>query len=445
MNRWMWLLAGLFACFFLQLLFFAATVVPIYGNTSDIAQYDGEHKVVGRLALSRQDGMFAHAGFLGFCEGRENHINRALQLRAYYSSRCDNFAPYQSQTGAQAMAYSLVDHIGGDYDTFRMLAATALAAALTLLLAWAAREFGWVTALLALACIPLLRWLVLLGDNIAQLFGVTLAILVVMGYVHHRHIAHVGTAAYLLFLVKLLFNGAEYFLLAAVLAFVPLTYYAVARNMHRKDVLSAALRIAAGIVLAGMTAFAVLSIQLTIDASSSDALAYVEDRLLSRTYFPTNNTYLNGEYYYDAMIRSTPDVLMDYLRTDAVRFLDFHLPFWALIVLFLAVTPPAVILARRQGNRKLLALACALWVCFLGPLGWIVLVKGHSAAHWFIDPVVFDLPFSILGFLLVFATIRALARRAPVHGSPAKDSAPASADSAPSSPPAHSLVHDNKL
>ncbi len=402
----------------------------------DVWQDNGEYKILGRLALTRQEGAFSRAGLLGWCEGKENFINWYVQFNAYQTGTCENYAVYDSQSGVQAMLYAGLDALQGNYDTFRIVAATFLSVALALLFFWMLAQFGVVAALLTLACVPFLRWLVLTGDNIALLFGVTLFIPVVMAYVHERNVRYVGTAAYVVFLLKLLLNGAEYFVLAAILAFVPLAYYAVLRSMGRHELLRTALRICLGISLAGMTAVAILFAQIAIDDSAQGALGHIGDRMLARTYFPVNSP-LNQPYYYDAMQIGIAQVVVNYLWIDAIRIGGVHIPFWMLIVLFLAVTPVTVILARKRGDRKLLALVCAVWACFMGPLGWIVLIKGHSATHWFIDPVVFDLPFTILGFLLVFATAKALVRPAsPGHNETQTHKSDAAA---------HSLVHDNKL
>ena len=51
-----------------------------------------------------------------------------------------------------------------------------------------------------------------------------------------------------------------------------------------------------------------------------------------------------------------------------------------------------------------IALMAILWVSLAAPLSWFIIFKGHSYIHTHMNPIVWYMPFMLLGFVLTGST-----------------------------------------
>jgi len=142
----------------------------------------GESLVLGRLAQSRQDGVFSFGGLTGL--GRRHTYGEPgwvleyspalfdLQYDAYHDGRrFAGYSPYESQVGAQGILFSLLDSwlpgtTRGKLIGFRLLAAILSAIALALIVRWFALETGTGAAMGVAVVVVICPWLTLFAHNL---------------------------------------------------------------------------------------------------------------------------------------------------------------------------------------------------------------------------------------------------------------------------------------
>jgi len=98
----------------------------------------------------------------------------------------------------------------------------------------------------------------------------------------------------------------------------------------------------------------------------------------------------------------------------------FKVRYDVVFIMFILATAPVVMAARSyrfrflegiRRRRPILALAAALWFSSLAPLSWLVVFKGHSYLHAHMNSIVWQMPFTFLGFALWGAVISAMRDR----------------------------------
>jgi peptidoglycan/LPS O-acetylase OafA/YrhL len=89
-----------------------------------------------------------------------------------------------------------------------------------------------------------------------------------------------------------------------------------------------------------------------------------------------------------------------------------------LLALFAAAS--LVVWRRGRGDRRCRALVVTTWLSLLAPLSWLVVFKAHSQDHTHMNFVVWQMPFTLLGFALVGAAARLLSAgsRSPAQPAP---------------------------
>jgi hypothetical protein len=244
------------------------------------------------------------------------------------------------------------------------------------------------------------RALALFGDNISQVLGADYLILAVLLWAYEEGWKKRGLLTFGLFFLKIFVSGYEYMIPVVCLAYFPLVFYAVRDGYDFKRIRSEALAIATGIALATVAGTLILAAQIAAVDSFRGAVAHFGDRLLARTYFPTPN---NRPYYFKYMNHTLLEVFLNYYRDTIIWIGPIRISYAWFVALCSFATLGMVRLNRKASDPKLVALAAATWFSLLGALLWIVIMKGHSATHWFIDPIVWQMPFAI--FAVTFLSV----------------------------------------
>lgn len=373
--------------------------------------HDGEAKIYGRLTKSKLEGVFSNAGLLGRCFDREDQAvtmwsSADLQKFYYISGKCPRYYPYKSQSGFQAMVYFLLSQFSEDPFIFQSFCAAFLAIVLTLWLIWLSGRFGLGSTFFVFVGILSLRGLIVLGNNIGQVFGATYLIMVAVFWAYEKNIKHIEWAVFSVMLLKFLFNGAEYLFDALLLPFLPLVFYAVLNRMSFSRVLQDAALIVKGELWACYAAFLILLIQLNASGDSFlEAARHFTERFLARTYPSTANLL---PYYVPLIRKSAIQLWGEYLNFGAVNIGQLKVSFGYLILFFAFISSLALLACRRNPLSLLRALLITTWVSILCPAAWIVIAKGHAATHPFIDPIVWHIPFTLFGIALTYVTVQNL-------------------------------------
>lgn len=352
---------------------------------------DPEGLVLGRICKARQDGLFSAGGLTG-----TTARNLAEQIRQYEErAPVSEWAPYRSQPGGQALLFAAFDlACGSSIPLLRSVAAAFSAIVIAGVITWFYLELGWLPALCVLAGVALSPWLTAMGRCLWWCLGAYYLPLVVVSYAARAGREVEGGLCLAMF-AKCLLSGFEFIAAAALMPLVPLAYYAVGfRRVIR----------AAGAVLAGIAlALAVLSVQLWIVDGS---IAAIPDALARRT---VGRQVVLGAGGLPLPVPDLPDTLRRYVRTPAIDLNNLwgvgpglsvrptrQIDFGQLACVFLFAT--AVALWRDRGAARL---AAALWLSLIAPLAWFVVFLGHANVHFHVDPVVWQMPFTLYGFAMI--------------------------------------------
>ena len=377
-----------------------------YNNSLALASHAGEPKIYGRVARSKLYGTFSDGGLLGFCNGGV-HLTGSKQfthqLSCYQTGKCQIYDRYESQSGGQAFIYSLINKFYGNPIIFRIFCASFLSAVLVFWFVWLYDYFGATSSLLILLGILSFRSLMLLGDNIAHVFAATYLIMVALFWTYKKKIKNVGTVAFFVVLLKLLLNGPEYLFSALLLPFLPLVFYAVLNKMSNKRILSNILSISSGVLLACLVSLLILMVQVSITTSCSEAIHHFINRIMARTYFPN---LLSDTHMHLTQRINLLQLLHMYLSFPCLSIGSFQVSFNMIILFFFIISILAFHLFLRYQQRILLALLITTWTSILCPLSWILIAKGHSVVHTFVDQIIWHIPFTLLGITLTVVTLQ---------------------------------------
>jgi hypothetical protein len=436
--------------------FLIAVVVLFLGfdrNTWHIAeqaffdnhQISMESFIVGRIVKTSGDGLLSAGGLPGLvgpdaaAPDIEN-ANYKFQYQAFRQSLpFQSFAPYKSQNGGQGMLFGALAGLiplpnPAKLDLFHGLTALLSAVSLALILVWCFREFGFGAGGMALIAAVFSQWLVVFGKNLWwSIWAFYLPMVIVLYTLAHaggiRKVRPIrfGLVVFLAVLVKCFFNGYEYITTTLLMMVVPYVYFSVRDRVGWKILLTGLLTAVAASALAILVSMTVLCFQIAaIDGSVAKGIEHIVSSLLRRTYadaqlFPAD---------YTASLDASPvDVVITYLKAtyfDVNNFLSapsawiakyiFNIRYGYLIALFAAASATLLFTARSKPNTGLHpaagALVAALWFSLLAPLSWLIIFKAHSYVHTFMNNLVWQMPFTLLGFaacgLAISAAVRAL-------------------------------------
>jgi hypothetical protein len=359
--------------------------------------FEGEPKIYGRLALSRQDGPLSQGGLLGGCGGRQYRQDTEYQLARFNEGTCSDYLLYKSQNAGQAVIYYALDLVWHTPIAFRLFCAFISAGALVSMWMWVQRLFGTGISLLFLADVLFSRGLVIFADNVSQVVGMYFVLLAALLWAYEKKSERLWLITFAVFFVKCVLTGYEYMITAGCIALVPLVFYAVRDRFDEKRIKRDAFLICSAMVAATVLSLAILVIQIARVDSVSGAFDHFYDRMLARTYFPTEN---NRPYYFYFMHTPLLEVFWKNLTAGSVKVGAGKVTFLHLIMVFAAATALAFADGWKKVSRDVLALSAATWFSVLGAIGWILIMKGHSATHWFIDPMIWHIPFTLLGTVL---------------------------------------------
>ena len=391
----------LFAAISILVLLSASTSDRFYEGTRIriIRDRNAENRVFGRLANSHQRGPFSDAGLTGLCHlpPESNHHlstprNNRVQCEVFYrEGHCPRFRPYLSKPGGVGLVYYWLSAISPTPEFLRLGAAIGFSIVLTCWLLWTVAEFSWVVALLLLICLTPQQWLLRFGDNIGLNIGFMLLPMVVVSWLKWRGMTgwRLVLAVYVTSFLSFLINGAEFFLAVIVSTAVPVVYYAFRDRLGGYRTLVQVCRVGGASAAAALSAWAVLLLQIVSLPSKSLAwaLMYTVSTVARRTYD------IGGDFTTWKGV-STPlgEVLAQYFTIDAVQLSTLSVSFYHFFFILCLVTLVAYFWAQR---RTTAALVVTTWVSLLGPLSWLILCKSHAAAHPFMDPLVWYIPFGL--------------------------------------------------
>lgn len=397
----------------------------------DYFQTDGESLVVGRLALSEQNGLTDHAGFLGWTHPMPETDNKYIfQYQAYQNGlEFNRYEGYYSQPGMQAFLFGLACKVTGlkgekALACFRWIVSFCTALAFTAFLAWIMSCWGWPATVFTFICLLFSQWITVYGRNLFWVLSAFyLPFLVGLGWLHsgEQKSKHPLLFTFLLMFVsmfiKVLLTGFEYITTVMIMAVVPWAFYAIDRRWDTRKIIKSLLMAGGGVLSAVIAGIAWLTVQLSaLSDSLKEGISYIAWSFGKRTHG------LAGEDYDPVFQRSIEssqwEVLSAYLNDHALHMAHWFenplpktlsiVPFSFCILCFAMISYIALssetIRQNKPFYRRQTALTVTLWLSLLAPLSWFVIFKGHSYIHTHMNPIVWYMPFMLFGFVLAGST-----------------------------------------
>ncbi len=395
-------------------------------------QRDTESLVLGRLAKSRQDGIFSAGGLTGADIDHSVHDTwiTPKEIDRQYLSYFDDiplkrYSPYLSQIGGQGMLYSVLDKLiripstRVKYEIFQIIASGLSALTLTLVATWFYFEFGLASALFVLASTALSQWLTLFGRNLWwSLWAFYLPMLALMFFlmlnrtVSKRHFTNLGIIAGAAVFAKCFFNGYEFITTALVMLTVPFIYYSLLHRTDLRQFFKGAVSIVAGASIGVLVSLGILLLQIGLaQGNALGGLEHLTSTLEKRTY--GNVSDFNSEFS-DSLTASTFGVTWNYVKGPYLELGHASdsagagpvivIRYWHLIGSFAVMSVLALFAWTRTKSteqcQRDIALVGAAWFSILAPLSWFVIFKSHSYIHTHINFVIWQLPFTLFGFAI---------------------------------------------
>ncbi|HEY5982460.1 MAG TPA: hypothetical protein VIU38_03240 [Anaerolineales bacterium] len=396
--------------------------------------------IVGRLAESRQAGIFSYGGLIGFGDKADLSLTGMEYVDHQYDvyengGQFAQYLPYPSVIGAQGIAFGLLDRLtsfapGYQLKLLRGLMAVLSAAVLSLLVLWLYHEFGWTAAVLSTLFMLLSEWLTFYGGSLywaAWAFYLPVAAMGLYLFNPRHRETDARFPALLItgtVLTKCLFNGFEFITPPLLMIFAPILYYALNERWPRGHFVAFSIKTAAYASLGVLIALAILLAQgAAAEGGWAQSVGYLAYTIGKRT-LGSPESY--SGVIADSLSAPTGPVLWNYVVGRAIilpigRLMPFAGPalprtvdvsYLFIFILFLVIT--AAYLLTLRGNAasldrsKVLALMATTWLSLLAPLSWFVLFKAHAYIHSQLDFIVWQMPFTLLGFGLCGAIIRSL-------------------------------------
>jgi hypothetical protein len=388
-------------------------------------QIDSESLVIARLVESRQNGLLAQNGLLGWGDVDPLDLNQSDYAHQYdvflSGGEFRSYSLYKSASGSQALLFGLLQELSPfspaiDLRNYRALVALLLAGTMSLVLLWVHQEFGLLTTGFVAATTVASQWITLFGRNLfyfiwASFLPLALMALYLGAESRRRRLSSIGlaTLAFGGLLFKCLVNGYDFIIPALAMPVIPCAYYAVRDRWDGRQLAMRAAVLAFSLLAAIGLSLGVLAAQLsTSEGGFLGGVASVFATFSRRTYadpalFPA----------YAASLEAKPwSVLWTYISEDTaigllnLRFLDVIGVFGVFSVLFTIFDSRKRL--RAPDRAKAYALIAATWLAMLAAVSWFLIFKGQAYVHTHTNYLAWHMPFTLFGYAMCAFVVRTL-------------------------------------
>jgi hypothetical protein len=313
-----------------------------------------------------------------------------------------DFGVYALQSGGQGAIFSLFDKLYKkplmekgkirEHSIFKMTTALFLALVLAWWLIWVNAQFGLFISLFALSSILFNWWLIIMGTNLFYMFAFIFLPMVSIFWAFKKKVRQVDLIAFITLLISFLISGFKFLPVTIGMAFVPLAFYGIK--------VDGILHILRGVILAFLVAITILICQISSAKKINlyRAGSYLAQNIVIRTYEESFNfKYINKVNSDIHTPHNTNSLISKQLAIVRFNIWGLKIKLWQ----FISAVAMASIFIR---NR----LTLATWFSILCPLSWILLMRGQVAIHQGVDSIVWDMPFTLMGCLLIGTAVRKL-------------------------------------
>lgn len=365
-------------------------------------------EICSRVMKSSRDGLLSEAGLLGWYDLGETHKTR-VSCEDYSSAKIDysEYELYLSEPGGQGLLFSIIYLFYKDLCVFERVVAVLLAIVLVSWFMWVSRVFGLYTSIITLVGVAMLRYLVMVGNNIDLFLPSIFIVLSGLLWALELNTRHLGKTAFILLLTKYLFSGAEFVFPVIIMMYLPVIFYALLRRRGFKDTVHKIKTVSLAIIMATSIAAAILFTQISIAKSPEEALEHFYYRLNERTVC-TKISPKGWMYCKRLTVDSIKDSFGIYLKKPLIMFEWISVTAAELILFFILVTLLSLLFhIHYESDRRLYALLVTSWFSLASPLSYFIITHGHAynPLHDDWTPVVWGIPFALFAILLAVRTL----------------------------------------
>lgn len=428
----------IFLCIAFVIFFFSFSLNCWHISSSDFYTFERspEGLVVGKMARSAHDGIFAYGGMTG-CNwitlpsgnlAEENETSLAAQHDFYLTGKSlpKIYKPYLSQSGGQAIFYSFIQKILPGSNYFKLKVIRGLNAALTalcfvLFLGWVYRNNGFVCSSATAILLLLSPWINNFAHNLWwSLWNFYIPFLSALLLLESWHLnpKKISTLKFMLvlftaMLAKCIFSGFEYITTVMLSAFCPIVYYAIIDNESFIGFIKICFKAGLSLLFAIVAAMGILIMQIaSIYGSINNGVQHILLSYLKRSS-------IDGTLNPEVLIGHTyKEIFMKYLGGNAfgLGFMpdNFRFGFGLLLLVICLFSVLTYFLCRFEKptfRRSNIALIATTFSALLCPLSWLIIFKQHAAAHPHIDYIIWYMPFLLYGFIVIGKGIAIIIRR----------------------------------
>lgn len=392
--------------------------------------------VIARLVKTRQEGFLSASGLLGLGDVKEwNYLSRTnrRQFNAYING--DNFktyVAYQSNPGFQGVLYGIFDQIpyfnqSTKLKLFRGFTAIVSALVFGIIVSVSVREFGWLSGLLILLFAAFSEWTILPAGNIFYNYWsfylpplLTTYLLAEADKKNKFESKKIYSVIFITVLMKIVLSGFDFVTTVLVMTTVPFIFFSIHKKWGWKLLLDRLIKTGLVLLAATLTGLLILSLQIAIHTGGFESAgSHIFERL---TIYTVETPALSGAMDVNAET-STLAVAGSYFAVQAVAIhfpnLTVQILYWHLVLVFLICSVLFFLkypLTDQVFSNKGIALIAATWYSLFAPLSWFVIFKKHSFIHTHVNPMVWQMPFTLLGLAVCgFVIIELFKRKATNH------------------------------
>ena len=375
-------------------------------------QNGSDSLILGRLALSNQEGIFYESGL----SGQYGEYMQKDQFEIYENNLKQNpktFETYCSQVAFHGVVYSVLDSISPlskheNLNVFYFISVLLISLIFTLLLIWITNQFNLVTSFIVFLLIISSYWIVLFSKSIWwNLWSFYLPFVVLLFFLENNKLKTISNfkifkISVFLFFIKCLFSGYEYITTTILMYLIPFVYYAILNSWKIKYLFKKLITASVGIILGIFITFLILIFQIeNLNNQKTSGINYIIETLKRRSYDVPEK--------YDGIMQNSmnatiTDVLKMYTNGEAyvLNFKNVYLKITFLHIILLLLIPFSMLIYNylKTKNPKIIALTTCFWISILAPLSWIVFFKSHSYIHTHINYIIWYMPFLLFGFII---------------------------------------------
>lgn len=385
-----------------------------------------EGLVIGKMARSQKDGVFAYGGLTGsnLIElpsgdlAEELEVSLAAQHDIYLKNKDlpEKYIPYKSQSGGHAILYSIIQSIVPGSNYFKLKVIKTLNALLTalcivLFIGWVYRNNGFGCSIITGTLLLLSPWLNNFSHNLWWSFWnfyvPFLSALLLLEYYYNNPKKYsfwgLGLVFFFAILIKCIFSGFEYITTILLSAICPLVYYAIYDNKSAIDFIKTSFLAGLSMIVAIITAIVILILQIaSVSGSINDGIQHILYSFIKRST-------ISESMAHESLIGNTlSDIFFKYLGGNAfgLGFLpsSFKITFGLLILIIFICSIITYLLDKKETNKAKKTnntLIITTFFSLICPFSWLIIFKQHAAAHPHIDYIIWYIPFLLYGFVII--------------------------------------------